>query len=151
MPLLGFSILVRAIVFDLFFNTAKEMSLEGSTEKDSYFDSEGFKWIKADDPEIEHRSAVAVAFAHRLRQLVKDDIPIGIVQCTIGGTNIQSWMPASEVPEKYVDTKNFNSGGLCLREVLSSDGGAKFLRLCSGIKVSQMSNAPLSIRAFLPL
>lgn len=111
---------------DLFFNTAKEMSLEGSTEKDSYFDSEGFKWIKADDPEIEHRSAVAVAFAHRLRQLVKDDIPIGIVQCTIGGTNIQSWMPASEVPEKYVDTKTATPVGYVYEKYLAPMAGLNF-------------------------
>ena len=111
---------------DLFFNSAKEANLEGSTEKEDYFDGEGFKWINADDPEIENRSAVAAAFAYRLRQLVSDDIPIGIVQCTIGGTNIQSWIPTAEVPEKYVDTKTSTPVGYVYEKYLAPMAGLNF-------------------------
>ncbi len=107
---------------DLFFN----QKTEGSTEKESYFDGEGFKWINASDPEIENRSAVAVAFATRLRQLMSDNIPIGIVQCTIGGTNIQSWIPPTEMPEKYIDTKTSTPVGYVYEKYLAPMVGLNF-------------------------
>lgn len=111
---------------DLFFNAAKEANLEGRTEKENYFDGEGFKWITANDPEIENRSAIAVVFAHRLRQLVKENIPIGIVQCTIGGTNIQSWIPSADVPSKYVDTKTSTPVGYVYEKYLAPMSGLNF-------------------------
>lgn len=48
-------------------------------------------WIKSDNAAIWGVSAVALSFAIALEE--HQDIPIGIIQATWGGTGIQSWMP----------------------------------------------------------
>lgn len=53
-------------------------------------DINGGKWIKADDPEIEYVSAIAYFFANDLVE--KLQMPVGILNCALGGSVISSWI-----------------------------------------------------------
>jgi sialate O-acetylesterase len=97
------------------------------SEQTRFFDvTESSPWISGNDAQLEERSAVAVAFAHRLRQLVDKNIPIGIVQCTVGGTSLQSWVTAADLPEKYVDRKNATPLAFIYDKYLMALGGFPF-------------------------
>lgn len=44
---------------------------------------------------VDDMSAVSYFMAKRLRQLWGDEIPIGLIECAVGGSKIESWMPKS--------------------------------------------------------
>ena len=60
-------------------------------------------WGAADDPEIfDPVSAAATAFVKRLQLLYKQsgrDIPVGFLNCNMGATAIEGWLPAADLDE----------------------------------------------------
>lgn len=99
----------------------------GQSEQTRFYDmADNPVWINGNDARIQERSAVAVAFAHRLRQLVDKNIPMGIVQCTVGGTSLQSWVTTADMPSNLVDRKNATPLAFIYDKYLMALGGFPF-------------------------
>jgi sialate O-acetylesterase len=49
-------------------------------------------WVESSPENSGSMSAVAYYFAHKLREELDPDLPIGIIDCYIGGTSISCWM-----------------------------------------------------------
>lgn len=55
----------------------------------------GCKWVKGSDMNVYNSSAVAFYFAERLQQTL--DVPVGIVQSSLGSSSIAAWLPRDAV------------------------------------------------------
>ena len=58
---------------------------------------EGAAWLPVRPPTAGGATAVGVHFAQALRG--HTDVPIGLLECTVGGTEIECWMPPAAVAE----------------------------------------------------
>ena len=54
-------------------------------------------WVGCDEESATHFSAVAYHFAHTLYEAI--NIPIGIINCNVGGSSIFSWIPLEDIKE----------------------------------------------------
>ena len=52
-------------------------------------------WVGCNEDSAVHFSAVAYHFAHTLYDAIK--IPIGIINCNVGGSSIYAWIPSNEI------------------------------------------------------
>ncbi len=55
------------------------------------------QWELASAQSIDDFSAVAYSCAKELAKAFKDEIPIGIIDMSVGGSNVESWMPRSSL------------------------------------------------------
>jgi sialate O-acetylesterase len=58
---------------------------------------DGAGWLPVKSPMAGGATAVGVHFAEALR--AHTDVPIGLLECTVGGTEIECWMPPEAVAE----------------------------------------------------
>ncbi|KFI48081.1 sialate O-acetylesterase [Bifidobacterium biavatii] len=68
-----------------FYNTPKTGVVDPATEAQS-------GWVTSSPETSGYMSAVAYHFARKLRAELGPDMPVGIIDCYIGGTSITSWM-----------------------------------------------------------
>ncbi|MEE1295853.1 MAG: hypothetical protein UHD09_03170 [Bifidobacterium sp.] len=68
-----------------FINIPKVGQVDEAAESES-------SWAPATAPQVAHMSAVAYWFGRRLRERLDGDVPVGIIDCYIGGTSITCWM-----------------------------------------------------------
>ncbi|GAB3651214.1 sialate O-acetylesterase [Echinicola sediminis] len=84
-------------------------------------DVKGGKWVPADQENIKQFSAVAYFFAQKVYQ--KYGIPIGLVNASVGGSPIQSWIRERELkrfPEDYEEAVRFQNPNL-IKEIEKQD------------------------------
>lgn len=90
---------IRIIKFD------RKMSLK----PENFCTSTG--WMAADPSTVGEMSAVCYFFARKIQPIL--DVPVGIVDCSYGGTRIESWLPMDVVkgygtePVDYDTFKNY--------------------------------------------
>lgn len=58
-------------------------------------DMTGCKWVKGSDPDVYNSSAVAFYFAERLQKTL--DVPVGILQSSLGHSSLSAWLPREAV------------------------------------------------------
>ncbi len=68
-----------------FYNTPKTARVNLNAEAES-------GWQLGEAPQVAHMSAVGYYFAKQLRDALAHGIPVGIIDCYIGGTSISAWM-----------------------------------------------------------
>lgn len=68
-----------------FFNVPKTGSVDPAAEARS-------RWLSASSRQLGTMSAVAYHFARRLRRMLPEGTPVGIIDCYIGGTSISVWL-----------------------------------------------------------
>ncbi|AWW31379.1 sialate O-acetylesterase [Echinicola strongylocentroti] len=76
-------------------------------------DTRGGEWIQVDKEHISQFSAVAYFFAKRLNE--KYDVPIGLINASVGGSPIQSWISKEELkrfPEDFAEAEKFRNPDL---------------------------------------
>ncbi len=76
-------------------------------------DTKGGKWIQVDKEHISQFSAVAYFFAKRLNE--RYDVPIGLINASVGGSPIQSWIRKEELkrfPEDFAEAEKFSNPDL---------------------------------------
>ncbi|QDH79179.1 sialate O-acetylesterase [Echinicola soli] len=76
-------------------------------------DTPGGEWIQVDKEHISQFSAVAYFFAKRLNE--KYDVPIGLINASVGGSPIQSWIRKEELkrfPEDFAEVEKFRNPDL---------------------------------------
>ncbi|WP_245553319.1 sialate O-acetylesterase [Echinicola vietnamensis] len=76
-------------------------------------DVTGGKWVAADQENIKQFSAVAYFFAQKVHR--KYGIPIGLINASVGGSPIQSWIREKELkrfPEDYKEAVRFQNPNL---------------------------------------
>ncbi|WP_226336570.1 sialate O-acetylesterase [Echinicola marina] len=84
-------------------------------------DVKGGKWLPADQEHIKQFSAVAYFFAQKVYQ--KYGIPIGLVNASVGGSPIQSWIRERELkrfPDDYKEAVRFQNPNL-IKEIEQQD------------------------------
>ncbi len=95
-------------------------------EQTRFYDlSQPGKWVSATSSELNNRSALAVAFVSTLRKLMKENVPVGIVQCTVGNANLHSWIASRDLPEKS-GKKNTTEPGAVFDKYLLPLSGLPF-------------------------
>ncbi|WP_186756546.1 sialate O-acetylesterase [Echinicola salinicaeni] len=84
-------------------------------------DLKGGNWVAADQENIKQFSAVAYFFAQKVHR--KYGIPIGLVNASVGGSPIQSWIRENELkrfPEDYEEAVRFQNPNL-IKEIETQD------------------------------
>ena len=84
-------------------------------------DLKGGKWLELNQENIRSFAAVAYFFAKNLNQ--NYDVPIGMVNASVGGSPIQSWLreeDLKEFPEDYQEALHFQTPGV-IEEIEKSD------------------------------
>ena len=71
-----------------FFNTPKS----GHVSADLLAAEDASAWVECQPETSGSMSAVAYWFAHRLRQMLGAGVPVGVVDCYVGGTSIACWV-----------------------------------------------------------
>jgi len=105
----------------------KNLAIAMSEKTRFYNFSDPGKWIAAGDPELAKRSALSVAFVSKLRNLITEKIPIGIVQCTVGNANLQSWIASKDLPENLaIHKKSVTDPGAVFDQYLLPVSGLPF-------------------------
>ena len=87
----------------------------------SQMDVKGGKWVPADQENIKQFSAVAYFFAQKVYR--RYGIPIGLINASVGGSPIQSWIRESELkrfPEDYSEAIRFQNPDL-IKEIEQRD------------------------------
>ncbi len=82
------------------------------------------RWISVSSEELSKKSALAVAFVSVLRKLMKN-VPVGVVQCTVGNANLHSWIASKDLPEKS-GKKNTTEPGAVFDKYLFPMSGLPF-------------------------
>lgn len=84
-------------------------------------DLKGGKWLELNEDNIRSFAAVAYFFAKNLNQ--KYDVPIGMVNASVGGSPIQSWLreeDLKEFPKDYQEALHFQTPGV-IEEIERTD------------------------------
>ncbi|MCH7412410.1 sialate O-acetylesterase [Belliella sp. R4-6] len=84
-------------------------------------DLKGGKWLELNEENIRSFAAVAYFFAKNLNQ--KYDVPIGMVNASVGGSPIQSWLreeDLKEFPKDYQEALHFQTPGV-IEEIERTD------------------------------
>ncbi|MDN3670417.1 sialate O-acetylesterase [Echinicola jeungdonensis] len=84
-------------------------------------DTKGGNWIEAGPEHLKEFSAVAYFFAKHLHEKYK--IPIGLVNSSVGGSPIQSWIRKQELksfPEDYQEAEKFSDPNV-IEEIQEND------------------------------
>ncbi len=71
-------------------------------------------WIDGESPHIYGMSAVAYFFAEELMKEL--DVPVGILNSSLGGSSIRSWLSREAIDADSTLKKEFVSGGLYIEE-----------------------------------
>lgn len=86
---------IRMIKFD------RHMSMEPQ----NFCTSTG--WMAADPSTVGKMSAVCYFFAKKVQSCI--DVPVGIVDCSYGGTRIESWLPMETIKEYGTEPVDFET------------------------------------------
>ncbi|WP_200978051.1 sialate O-acetylesterase [Echinicola sp. 20G] len=84
-------------------------------------DVKGGKWISASQNDIKQFSAVAYFFAQKVHE--KYNVPIGLINASVGGSPIQSWIREDELnrfPKDYKEAVRFQNPNL-IKEIEQRD------------------------------
>ena len=102
-----------------FFNQPKPAH-DFAYPKEPATDTEGW-WMSADDTDkVQHVSALATVFSNDLYDFFAargEQIPVGFLNCSRGGTNLETWLPHSafdkyeKIAYKKPDLENWNGKG----------------------------------------
>lgn len=74
----------------------------------------GAKWLNGENPEIYSMSAVAYFFAEKL--MAELDMPIGILNSSLGGSSIRSWLSREVIDTDDLLKKEFIDNGLYIEK-----------------------------------
>ncbi len=74
----------------------------------------GVKWIDGENPEIYGMSAVAYFFAEKLMKEL--DMPVGIINSSLGGSSIRSWLSRETIDADSTLKNEFINNGLYIEK-----------------------------------
>ena len=77
--------------------TADPQNLYGGVPSQPQSDLPGSRWVKGSDTRVFSSSAVAVYFAQQLQERL--DMPVGILQTVVGGSNLSIWLPRDAIEQ----------------------------------------------------